>query len=312
MIGVERLVKHFSGPGGQVRAVDGVSFTIDPGMTVGLVGESGCGKSTVGRTILNLLPPTSGRVLFDGRDMFALSPAERRRLRREMAIVFQNPYSALNPRLNVLDIVGEPLRTHLGSRGGALKRRVCELLEKVGLEPDHLHRFPHQFSGGQRQRIAISRALALDPRFVILDEPTSALDVSVQAQVLNLIRDLQQRLRLTYLFITHDLYVIRNLADQILVMYLGQVVESGDVASVFEKPLHPYTKALLAAIPRADPAARTERTLLEGDVPSPVHPPSGCRFHPRCPDMSPDCRLFEPQLYECQGRRVACRLYHNR
>ncbi|MEW5721518.1 MAG: dipeptide ABC transporter ATP-binding protein [Thermodesulfobacteriota bacterium] len=310
LLEAENLVKHFPGPRGLVRAVDGVSFALEPGRTVGLVGESGCGKSTVGRIILNLIPPTSGRLWFNGRNIYELKRAERRRLRREMGIVFQDPYSSLNPRLKVLDIVGEPLRTHLGLRGAALRDRVVELLQNVGLEPEHLHRFPHQFSGGQRQRLAISRSLALNPQFLVLDEPTSALDVSVQAQVLNLIRSLQKEKNLTYLFITHDLHVIRHLADRVMVMYLGGVVESGPVPELFQRPLHPYTQALLAAIPVADPAARRKRQLLEGEVPSPVNPPPGCRFHTRCPWVEPVCRTQEPLLQRCAGQLAACHRVH--
>ncbi|MBW2409461.1 MAG: ATP-binding cassette domain-containing protein, partial [Deltaproteobacteria bacterium] len=281
---------------------------IDPGETVGLVGESGCGKSTIGRTILKLVEPSGGKLFFEGRNIFDIERSERRAMRREMGIVFQNPYSSLNPRMNVLRIVGEPLKTHEKINGAQLRKKVLELLEQVGLKPEHLNRFPHQFSGGQRQRIAIARSLALDPKFLVLDEPTSALDVSVQAQVLNLIKNLQQRKNLTYLFITHDLHVVKHIADRILVMYLGKLVETGPVAPVFEQPLHPYTRALLTAIPIADPAARRQHDLLEGDVPSPINPHGGCRFHTRCPVVVEMCREKEPELRNLGRRQVACHL----
>ncbi len=302
------LTKHFPGEGGAVRAVDDVSFVIEPGQTLGLAGESGCGKSTIGRTILNLIQPTSGRVFFEGRDIFDLPRAERRTLRREMGIVFQDPYSSLSPRLNVLGIVGEPLKVHTAKRGAALKARVVELLEQVGLEAEHLGRYPHQFSGGQRQRIALARSLALNPKFLIFDEPTSALDVSVQAQVLNLIKRLQRQKGLTYLFITHDLQVVKHVADRIMIMYLGQIVESGPVADVFARPRHPYTRALISAIPQADPSRRRERILLEGEVPSPVNPPRGCRFHPRCPEVLEICRREAPAMRRTGNQEAACHL----
>src|SRR5210317_1974313 len=258
----QNLKKYFHTDSGVVRAVDDVSFYIERGETVGLVGESGCGKSTIGRTILKLVQPSGGKLFFEGRNIFEMDRSERRAVRREMGIVFQNPYSSLNPRMKVLQIVGEPLKTHGRINGARLRRKVLDLLAQVGLKPEQLHRFPHQFSGGQRQRIAIARSLALDPKFLILDEPTSALDVSVQAQGLNLIRDLQRSKNLTYLFITHDLHVVKYIADRILVMYLGKLVESGPVEPVFEQPLHPYTQALLSAIPKADPSVRQKHLLL--------------------------------------------------
>ena len=304
----QNLKKYFHTDSGVVRAVDDVSFGIKPGETVGLVGESGCGKSTIGRTILKLVEPSGGKLFFEGRDIFEMDRSERRGLRREMGIVFQNPYSSLNPRMKVLQIVGEPLKTHTKINGARLRRKVLELLAQVGLKPEQLNRFPHQFSGGQRQRIAIARSLALDPRFLIFDEPTSALDVSVQAQVLNLIRKLQRSKNLTYLFITHDLLVVKYIADRILVMYLGKLVESGPVEPVFEQPLHPYTQALLSAIPKADPSVRQKRLLLEGEVPSPINPPSGCRFHTRCPIVASICREKEPELRPMGQRQVACHL----
>jgi len=304
----QNLKKYFHTDSGVVRAVDDVSFGIEPGETVGLVGESGCGKSTIGRTILKLVEPSGGKLFFEGRDIFELDRADRRALRREMGIVFQNPYSSLNPRMKVFQIVGEPLKTHTKINGARLRRKVLELLAQVGLKPEQLNRFPHQFSGGQRQRIAIARSLALDPKFLILDEPTSALDVSVQAQVLNLIRKLQRSKNLTYLFITHDLLVVKYIADRILVMYLGKLVESGPVEPVFERPLHPYTQALLSAIPKADPSVRQKRLLLEGEVPSPINPPTGCRFNSRCPKVVSICREKEPELRRMGQRQVACHL----
>ena len=304
----QHLKKYFHTDSGVVRAVDDVSFGIEPGETVGLVGESGCGKSTIGRTILKLVEPSGGKLFFEGRDIFEMDHSERRTLRREMGIVFQNPYSSLNPRMKVLQIVGEPLKTHTKINGARLRRKVLELLAQVGLKPEQLNRFPHQFSGGQRQRIAIARSLALDPKFLIFDEPTSALDVSVQAQVLNLIRKLQRSKNLTYLFITHDLLVVKYIADRILVMYLGKLVESGPVEAVFEQPLHPYTQALLSAIPKADPSVRQIRLLLEGEVPSPINPPPGCRFHSRCPLVESICRDKEPELRRLGQRQVACHL----
>jgi oligopeptide/dipeptide ABC transporter ATP-binding protein len=304
----QNLKKYFHTDSGVVRAVDDVSFGIKPGETVGLVGESGCGKSTIGRTILKLVEPSGGKLFFEGSDIFEINRSERRALRKEMGIVFQNPYSSLNPRMKVLQIVGEPLKTHTKINGARLRRKVLDLLAQVGLKPEQLNRFPHQFSGGQRQRIAIARSLALDPKFLIFDEPTSALDVSVQAQVLNLIRKLQRNKNLTYLFITHDLLVVKYIADRILVMYLGKLVESGPVEPVFEQPLHPYTQALLSAIPKADPCVRQKRLLLEGEVPSPINPPTGCRFHSRCPKVVSICREMEPELQRMGQRQVACHL----
>jgi oligopeptide/dipeptide ABC transporter ATP-binding protein len=301
------LVKHFPVPGGVVHAVDGVSFDIQEGETVGLVGESGCGKTTVGRMMLKLTLPTAGELCFEGRDVFTLKSKELRALRRRMAIVFQNPYSSLNPRMKVKDIVAEPLRTHTDLRGQALRERVLELMDQVGLAEQHLLRYPHEFSGGQQQRIAIARALALKPGFIVFDEPTSALDVSVQAQVLNLISGLQRELGLTYLFISHDMSIVEHIADRIMIMYLGQIVEIGRSEKIFARPLHPYTQALLSAIPDVDPDQTGEAILLEGDIPSPVHPPPGCRFHTRCPIATPECHNKEPELDELSpGHWVAC------
>ena len=303
------IKKYFPTQGGRlVKAVDDVSFAIDSGETIGMVGESGCGKSTIGRVIMNLIKPTDGRLLFNTRNIYELPKSERRALRRKMGIVFQDPYSSLNPRMNVLQIVGEPLSVHQKLKGVRLRQAVVSLLEQVGLKPEHINRYPHQFSGGQRQRLGIARALALGPNFLILDEPTSALDVSVQAQVLNLIKKLQAANDLTYLFITHDLNVVRHIADRVMVMYLGKLVEEGLKDDIFQRPLHPYTQALLAANPKIDPNLSGERKLLEGDVPSPADPPPGCSFHTRCPIAEAGCRKIEPELRPVDNRKVACHL----
>jgi len=279
-----------------VKAVDGVSFRIERGKTLGLVGESGCGKTTLGRTILRLIPTTDGRVIFDGTDVFAQSPKQMRTLRRNMQLIFQDPFGSLNPRMTVGNIVGEALTVHGVARGEARRRLVAELLEKVGLSPHHISRYPHEFSGGQRQRIGIARALALNPKFIVCDEPVSALDVSIQSQIVNLLQDLQKELGLTYLFIAHDLAVVEHISDYLAVMYLGKIVEYAPAEQVYADPKHPYTMALLSAIPRPDPHGRGQRIMLRGEVPSPVNPPSGCPFHPRCHMAIDRCSTDIPPL----------------
>ncbi len=290
---------------GVVKAVDGVDLDIRRGEILGLVGESGCGKTTVGRAILRLIPVTAGTVRFDGKELFSLKPSELKPLRREMQLVFQDPYSSLDPRSKVGDIVGEGLRVHGVTDRQERHERVRKALEMVGLQEEHMRRFPHEFSGGQRQRIGIARALVLNPKFVVCDEPVSALDVSIQSQVLNLLKDLQQELDLTLLFIAHDMSVVEHLCDRVAVMYLGKIVEVAERDELFRNPQHPYTRALMSAIPVADPRAKRERIILQGDPPSPLRPPSGCRFHTRCPEAIEVCAQREPALVDL-GRAHLC------
>lgn len=314
LLQVDDLAKHFpmhkgllQRTVGHVRAVDGVSFTIERGSTLALVGESGCGKTTTGRLILRLLEPTAGTVRFEGQDLSTLSRGDLRHLRQRMQIIFQDPYSSLDPRMSTADIVGEGLDIHGLARGQDQMDRVIELLEKVGLSRRDVRKFPHQFSGGQRQRVGVARALATDPDLIVCDEAVSALDVSVQAQVLNLLKDLQAELGLSYLFITHDLNVVRYIADRVAVMYLGQIVELADTEQLFTDPQHPYTQSLLAAVPVLDPdrAGSDDRVHLEGDVPSPSNPPPGCRFHTRCPFAQPACAEHDPVLVTLADGRDA-------
>jgi oligopeptide transport system ATP-binding protein len=297
---------------GYVKAVDDVSFTVKRGETLGLVGESGCGKTTTGRCILQLYKPTDGQVIFDGRDLTALDTKGMRAMRREMQVIFQDPYSSLNPRMTAGNIIGEPLIVHgLVSGKAEYREKVSELLLNVGLNPYMADRFPHEFSGGQRQRIGVARALSVSPKFIVADEPVSALDVSIQAQIINLLEDLQERFNLTYLFIAHDLSVVRHISDRVGVMYLGHMVELAERNEIYRNPIHPYTKALLSAVPIPDPVldAQRERVLLTGEVPSPLNPPSGCVFHPRCPEAIDSCSQVLPDLREVEpGHHSACLL----
>ena len=313
---VRDLKKHFpihtgllQRAGGTVYAVDGVSFSIQGGETLGLVGESGCGKSTVGRTILRLIEPTDGSIMIDGRDITHLSKTELRPYRRQMQIIFQDPFSSLDPRMSAGDIVAEPMRVHRTARGADVKKRVAALFDRVGLRKAQMDSYPHQFSGGQRQRIGIARALALQPKLIIGDEPVSALDVSIQAQVLNLMMDLQCEMGLAYLFISHNLAVVEHISHRIAVMYLGRIVEYTDKRTLFTKALHPYTESLLLAVPVPDPSIKRQKRVLQGDVPSPINPPSGCHFHTRCPYAVDRCRAETPLLREVKpGQMVACHL----
>ena len=310
LLQVKNLKKYFSVDGKKLKAVDGLNLNIYPGETVGLVGESGCGKSTAGRTIIRLHEPTDGEVLINGKNIYSYNQRGMAKVRRDVQMIFQDPYASLNPRMTVEEIIGEPFAIHRTLRGNKKKERIKELLELVGLNPEHISRFPHEFSGGQRQRIGIARALALDPKFIICDEPISALDVSIQAQVVNLLKDLQQKMGLTYLFIAHDLSMVKYISDRILVMYLGNMVELTDSANLYGDPLHPYTQALLSAVPIPDPAIHRERIVLQGDVPSPIDPPSGCVFRTRCPAAMDICSQVKPAWQEVKpGHFTACHLY---
>ena len=318
LLEVRDLKKYFGIKGGllrkdvgAVRAVDDIDLLVRKGETLGLVGESGCGKTTLGRVILRLTDTTEGEIFFEDANLLALKKDEMRKMRRNMQIVFQDPYSSLDPRMTVKKIIGEPMVIHKLTHGRELEERILELLEKVGLNPDHLNRFPHEFSGGQRQRIGVARAMALNPKFVVLDEPTSSLDVSVQAKILNLLKELQQELGLTYLFISHDLSVIKHMSDRIAVMYVGKIVEVAEKDDLFKEQLHPYTQALFSAVPIPDPHLRNkEKIILKGEVASPINPPLGCRFHPRCQYAKKVCMQEEPHLKEVRPEhRVACHLF---
>lgn len=312
---VEGLKKHFHTKAGwfrkgpAVRAVDGVSFQVEPGQTLGIVGESGCGKSTLGRTLLMLLTPTAGRVIFQGKDITTMKADELRSVRRDMQIVFQDPYASLNPRNSVRSILEYPFKIHKIGTKQERQQRIEQLIERVGLRKEHLDSYPHQFSGGQRQRLGIARALALNPKLVLADEPVSALDVSVQSQVLNLMRELKTDFGLTYVFISHDLSVVKHISDVVAVMYLGHIVEMAPKELIYSNPRHPYTQALLSAIPKPDPTIKKERVILQGDLPSPTHMPTGCPFHTRCPIAVARCKVEEPALIQDKyGHQVACHL----
>lgn len=316
LLEVKHLKKHFPIKGGifsktigYVYAVDDISFTLNRGETLGLVGESGCGKSTTGRTILRLLEPTAGEVTFEGQEITRLNKGDMRALRREMQIIFQDPYASLNPRMTVGSIIGEPLEIHKIARGAEKEEQVASLLQKVGLRPEDMRKYPHEFSGGQRQRIGIARALGLNPKLIVCDEPVSALDVSIQAQVINLLGDLQEEFGLSYLFIAHNLNVVEHISNRVAVMYLGKIVELASDTDLYANPQHPYTEALLSAVPIPDPTVQKKRIILEGDVPSPINPPSGCHFHTRCPYKEKICEEVEPEFKNIGGGHwVACHL----
>jgi oligopeptide transport system ATP-binding protein len=316
LLEIKHLKKHFPIKGGvfsktigYVYAVDDISFTLNRGETLGLVGESGCGKSTTGRTILRLIEPTAGEIYFEEQSITTLDKGNMRALRREMQIIFQDPYASLNPRMTVGSIIGEPLEIHKIAKGAEKEERVASLLEKVGLRAEDMRKYPHEFSGGQRQRIGIARALALNPKLIVCDEPVSALDVSIQAQVINLLDDLQKELGLSYLFIAHNLNVVEHISDRVAVMYLGKIVELASDTDLYSNPQHPYTEALLSAVPIPDPTVKKKRIILEGDVPSPINPPSGCHFHTRCPYKEKICEEVEPEFKDIGGGHwVACHL----
>jgi oligopeptide transport system ATP-binding protein len=318
LVVVNNLTKRFPIKGGilgrevaAVKAIQGVSFTIKRGETLGLVGESGCGKSTLGRAILRLIEPSSGEVYFDGQDVLKFNADELRRIRRKMQIIFQDPYASLNPRMTVGSIISEPIRIHGLAKGAEINKRVSKLLDLCGLRAEAINRYPHEFSGGQRQRICIARALAVEPEFIVCDEPVSALDVSIQAQIVNLLQDLQKELKLTYLFIAHDLKVVEHISNRVAVMYLGKIAELASGDDMYRDPKHPYTKALFSAIPVANPKGKKQRIILQGDVPSPINVPPGCPFHPRCPMMRPNCKVDVPQLEEkAPGHWASCHYSH--
>jgi len=310
LLEIKNVKKYFSIQKKPLKAVNDLNLIINKGETVGLVGESGCGKSTAGKTIIRLIEPTAGEVLFEGKNIYQFNPRQMKELRKDVQIIFQDPYASLNPRMKIEDIIAEPLDIHGLAKGKKRKERVKELLELVGLRPEHANRFPHEFSGGQRQRIGIARALALNPKFIVCDEPISALDVSIQAQIVNLLKSLQEKMDLTYLFIAHDLSMVKYISDRILVMYLGNMVEFTNSESLYDEPLHPYTKALLSAVPIPDPVVNRERIVLEGEVPSPLSPPSGCVFRTRCQYAMERCSTEVPQWKEVKPSHfTACHLY---